>query len=138
MKSLVAKRSIVAAGHKTSVSLEDAFWNSLKEIASGRNMTLSSLVTAVDSERPQSNLSSAIRLFVLDFYRDQLAGVEGATMTDVETALANCRALINQINAAVSAKEPFADVSSATELLFYLERATSALEKSAPRALNYH
>ena len=136
--SLIVKRSIVVAGHKTSVTLEDAYWKSLKEIASGRNMTVSSLVTAVDSERPQSNLSSAIRLFVLDFYRDQLAGVEGATMTDVETALANCRALINQINAAVSAKEPFADVSSATELLFYLERATSALEKSAPRALNYH
>ena len=53
MKSLVAKRSIVAAGHKTSVSLEDAFWNSLKEIASGRNITLSDLVTAIDSERRQ-------------------------------------------------------------------------------------
>ena len=76
MKSLVAKRSIVAAGHKTSVSLEDAFWNSLKEIASGRNITLSALVTAVDSERPQSNLSSAIRLFVLDFYRNQLAHIK--------------------------------------------------------------
>jgi predicted DNA-binding ribbon-helix-helix protein len=75
MKSLVVKRSIVVAGHKTSVSLEDAFWNGLKEIASGRNITLSALITAVDSERPQSNLSSAIRLFVLDFYRNQLADV---------------------------------------------------------------
>ena len=71
--SLIVKRSIVVAGHKTSVTLEDAYWKSLKEIASGRNMTVSSLVTAVDSERPQSNLSSAIRLFVLDFYRNQLA-----------------------------------------------------------------
>src|SRR5215831_594135 len=70
MKSLVAKRSIVAAGHKTSVSLEDAFWTSLKEIASGRNITLSDLVTAIDSERRQGNLSSAIRLFVLNFYRN--------------------------------------------------------------------
>jgi predicted DNA-binding ribbon-helix-helix protein len=145
--SLIVKRSIVVAGHKTSVSLEDAYWKSLKEIASGRNMTLSSLVTAVDSERPQSNLSSAIRLFVLDFYRDQLAGVEGATMTDVETALANCRALINQIQAGLSAKEPFVDVSSATELLFYIERAASALKRSMSRSrergetktvLNYH
>jgi hypothetical protein len=110
-------------------------------------MTLSSLVTAVDSERPQSNLSSAIRLFVLDFYRDQLADVEGATMTDVETALANCRALINQIKAGLSAKEPFVDVSSATELLFYIERAASALKRSMSRSrergetktvLNYH
>jgi predicted DNA-binding ribbon-helix-helix protein len=75
MKSLVVKRSIVAAGHKTSVSLEDAFWNGLKEIASGRNITLSDLVTAIDSERRPGNLSSAIRLFVLDFYRNQLADV---------------------------------------------------------------
>jgi predicted DNA-binding ribbon-helix-helix protein len=70
------KRSIVVAGHKTSVTLEDAFWNGLKEIASGRNITLSDLVTAVDSERRQGNLSSAIRLFVLDFYRNQLAHIK--------------------------------------------------------------
>jgi predicted DNA-binding ribbon-helix-helix protein len=75
MKSLVAKRSIVAAGHKTSVSLEDVFWNGLKEIVRGRNITLSELVAAIDSER-QGNLSSAIRLFVLDFYRNKLADVK--------------------------------------------------------------
>jgi predicted DNA-binding ribbon-helix-helix protein len=73
MKSLVAKRSIVAAGHKTSVSLEDAFWQGLKEIARGRNITLSELVAAIDSNRRHGNLSSAIRLFVLEFYRNQLA-----------------------------------------------------------------
>jgi hypothetical protein len=62
---------------------------------------------------------------------------EGATMlkeTDVEAALANCRALINQINAGLSAEEPFVDVSSATELLFYLERAASALKRSVSRS----
>ena len=73
MKSPVVKRSIVIAGHKTSVSLEDAFWKGLKEIAGGRDMTLSDLVAAIDSERQHGNLSSAIRLFVLDFYRDRLA-----------------------------------------------------------------
>ena len=73
MNSLVVKRSIVVSGHKTSVTLEDAFWSGIKEIASGRNITLSDLVTAVESERRQGNLSSAIRLFVLDFYRSQLA-----------------------------------------------------------------
>jgi predicted DNA-binding ribbon-helix-helix protein len=82
MKSPVVKRSIVIAGHKTSVSLEDAFWKGLKEIASGRDMTLSDLVAAIDSERQHGNLSSAIRLFVLDFYRNQLsehkAGREGS------------------------------------------------------------
>jgi predicted DNA-binding ribbon-helix-helix protein len=71
MKSSVVKRSIVVAGHKTSVSLEDAFWKGLKEIAGGRDVTLSDLVAAIDSERQQGNLSSAIRLFVLDFYRKQ-------------------------------------------------------------------
>ena len=69
MKSLVVKRSIAIGGHKTSVTLEEAFWNGLKEIASDRHLTLSDLVTAIDSERPSANLSSAIRLFVLDHYR---------------------------------------------------------------------
>ena len=73
MKSPVVKRSIVIAGHKTSVSLEDAFWKGLKEIASGRDMTLSDLVAAIDSERQHGNLSSAIRLYVLDFYRNRLS-----------------------------------------------------------------
>lgn len=69
MRSQVVKRSIVIAGHKTSVSLEDAFWSSLKEIAGSRQMTLSDLVSNIDSERQYRNLSSAIRLFVLDHYR---------------------------------------------------------------------
>ena len=74
MKSPVVKRSIVIAGHKTSVSLEDAFWQELKAIAGGRDMSLSALVAAIDSGRQQrGNLSSAIRLFVLDFYRAQFS-----------------------------------------------------------------
>ena len=71
MKSLVSKRSIVIAGRKTSVSLEDEFWNSLREIASERGTTLGALVAAIDANRQHTNLSSAIRLFVLGFYRDQ-------------------------------------------------------------------
>jgi predicted DNA-binding ribbon-helix-helix protein len=82
MKSPVIKRSIVIGGHKTSVSLEDAFWQGLKEIAGGRDVTLSDLVATIDTERQHGNLSSAIRLFVLDFYRNQLsddkAGHDGA------------------------------------------------------------
>jgi predicted DNA-binding ribbon-helix-helix protein len=66
MKSLVIKRSIVIAGHKTSVSLEDAFWSGLKEIAVGDHLTLSEIVDDIDARRRQGNLSSAIRLFVLD------------------------------------------------------------------------
>ena len=73
MKSPVVKRSIVIAGHKTSVSLEDAFWKGLKEIASRRDATLSELVASIDADRQHGNLSSALRLFVLDFYRTQLS-----------------------------------------------------------------
>jgi predicted DNA-binding ribbon-helix-helix protein len=71
MKSPVVKRSIVIAGHKTSVSLEDAFWKGLKDIANGRNMTLSDVVAMIDTDRRHGNLSSGIRLFVLDHYQSQ-------------------------------------------------------------------
>jgi len=68
MKSPVVKRSIIIAGHKTSVSLEDAFWKGLKEITMARGLTVSGLVEAIDSERTQANLSSALRLLVLGHY----------------------------------------------------------------------
>ena len=74
MKSPVVKRSIVIAGHKTSVSLEDAFWAGLKEIAAKRDLTLSDMVAAIDQDRRHGNLSSAIRLFVLDHYRAKTNG----------------------------------------------------------------
>jgi predicted DNA-binding ribbon-helix-helix protein len=75
MKSFIVKRSIVIAGHKTSVSLEDAFWNGLKEIARIQEITLSKVVHDIDEHRQQGNLSSAIRLFVLDKLRSQAAPV---------------------------------------------------------------
>ena len=71
--SRVLKRSIIIAGHKTSISLEDEFWNSFKEIADERAMTVTSMIGAIDGDRKHANLSSAIRLFVLDAYRDQIA-----------------------------------------------------------------
>jgi predicted DNA-binding ribbon-helix-helix protein len=70
-KSQVAKRSIILSGHKTSVSLEDPFWKGLKEIASKRNQTLSELVASIDTERQFGNLSSAVRLFVLNHYQER-------------------------------------------------------------------
>ena len=78
MKSPVVKRSIVIAGHKTSVSLEDAFWKGLKEIAGNRELTLSDLVASIDTDRHHGNLSSAIRLFVLDHFRAQIGDESGA------------------------------------------------------------
>lgn len=90
MKSPVIKRSIVIAGHKTSVSLEDAFWTSLKEIAVAREMTLSDLVATIDTERLHGNLSSGIRLFVLDYYRAR--GADAPTARDEARAAAGGRA----------------------------------------------
>ena len=71
MQSAVVKRSIVIAGHKTSVSLEDDFWNALKEIKRSNNMTLSDLVADIDVRLLHANLSSAIRIFVLHHFRSQ-------------------------------------------------------------------
>ena len=69
MKSAIVKRSIVIAGHKTSVSLEDAFWSDLKNIARAQQASLSNIVAQIDKARQHGNLSSAIRLFVLDRIR---------------------------------------------------------------------
>lgn len=80
MKSPVVKRSIVVAGHKTSVSLEEAFWNGMKEISGQRSVTLSELVGEIDGARKQGNLSSAIRLFVLDHFRARASACEAASL----------------------------------------------------------
>ena len=68
------KRTIYIDGRKTGVSLEDAFWSILKEIAQAEDMTLSKMVTELDKTRQHGNLSSAIRLFVLDRVRSQKVG----------------------------------------------------------------
>ena len=77
MQSTVAKRSIVVDGHKTSVSVEDIFWISLKEVAKEEAMTISNLVGSIDAKRVAgANLSSAIRVYVLDRFRTQLQAME--------------------------------------------------------------
>jgi predicted DNA-binding ribbon-helix-helix protein len=76
MQSTIVKRSVAIGGHRTSVSLEDAFWKALREIAHRRNMTLSGLIETINVDRKQGNLSSAIRLFVLEVYQDQIAPPE--------------------------------------------------------------
>ena len=71
MGSPVLKRSVVIGGHKTSVSLEEEFWTGLKEIAATRKTTLSDLVATVERGRENGNLSSTLRLFVLEAYRQR-------------------------------------------------------------------
>jgi predicted DNA-binding ribbon-helix-helix protein len=62
----VVKRSLVMAGHRTSISIEDAFWRRLRAIATERGQSLNRLAAAVDASRGDANLSSAIRVFVLE------------------------------------------------------------------------
>lgn len=69
--SRIVKRSIMIAGHGTSVSLEPEFWEGLKDLARHRQISLAQLVAGLDAERAEGNLSSALRLAVLAFYRDR-------------------------------------------------------------------
>jgi len=85
MKSSIVKRSIVIAGHKTSVSLEDPFWHGLKEIAHELHKPLPDLLGMIESNRRTGNLSSAIRLFVLETFRSQRAGVVPPSLAPQDT-----------------------------------------------------
>jgi predicted DNA-binding ribbon-helix-helix protein len=70
MKSAIIKSSVVLSGHKTSISLEEPFWKGLKDIACRRKQPLTEVIGCIDAERAFGNLSSAVRLFVLNHYRE--------------------------------------------------------------------
>jgi predicted DNA-binding ribbon-helix-helix protein len=72
MKSLIVKHSVFVKNHKTSISLEDDFWKGLKKIAESRKQNVYHLIDEIDRKRKFANLSSAIRLFVLQSYKDQI------------------------------------------------------------------
>ncbi|HMF22476.1 MAG TPA: ribbon-helix-helix domain-containing protein [Pseudolabrys sp.] len=78
MTSLILKRSVVVNGHKTSVSLEEAFWSDFKDIAQAQRATLSELIGEIDQTREHANLSSAIRLFVLGHFLNKHQRIEAA------------------------------------------------------------
>jgi predicted DNA-binding ribbon-helix-helix protein len=65
-RSGLVKRSLTIAGHRTSVSLEDAFWRQLEALAARRSLSPSALIAEIDSARGSANLTSAIRVFVLE------------------------------------------------------------------------
>ena len=90
MKSGIIKRSVVIDGHKTSVSLEDQFWSCLKEIARAQGATVSKVIAKVDDTRQQANLSSALRLFVLNQVQanTQRAHTENASYSSAQQAAA--------------------------------------------------
>lgn len=70
-KAHIRKRSIVLDGLKTSVSLEDAFWDAIREIADVRSQSVIHLISEINNGRDHANFSSAIRLYVLSYYRDR-------------------------------------------------------------------
>src|SRR5262249_55871141 len=84
MKRLVAKHSVVIHGHKTSISLEDAFWRDLKDIAHAQRASLGGLVERIDKTRDRRNLSSAIRLFVLEHFKMNGSSRSGHAAVSVE------------------------------------------------------
>ena len=75
INSPIVKRSIMIGGHRTSISLEDPFWRGLKEIAAKHDMSVQNVVAAVHGGRHRGNLSSTLRLFVLEYYRADNRGV---------------------------------------------------------------
>jgi predicted DNA-binding ribbon-helix-helix protein len=76
MPQSLRKRSVMIAGHATSLSLEEEFWRDLRAVARKRTLSLNALIASVDTTR-QGNLSSALRLFVLECYRKgELQGPE--------------------------------------------------------------
>ena len=75
MKSFIVKHSVIVGGHRTSVSLEDPFWSSIREIAQAQGTTVSKLIANIDNTREQNNLSSAIRVFVLNYILNRGSGV---------------------------------------------------------------
>lgn len=70
MPSGTQKRSLTIAGHRTSISLEDAFWTALKDVAQNNGQSVATIVAHIDKGRGKTGLSSAIRTYLLEHYRE--------------------------------------------------------------------
>ena len=88
MKSAVIKRSVLVSGHKTSVSLEDIFWQALKELAVKKNIALCDMVDEIDKARTSANLSSALRQHVMEHFYDMATRKPALAANEVRPALA--------------------------------------------------
>jgi predicted DNA-binding ribbon-helix-helix protein len=86
MNSTLKKRSIVIGSHKTSISLEDIFWTSLKQIARERATTVSEIIGVLDASRERGNLSSTIRVFVLEHYQNSVLNPQRDGQTNLYEA----------------------------------------------------
>ena len=104
MNSTVKKRSVVIGHHRTSISLEDDFWTSLRQIARSRQVTISHLIASLDASRENSNLSSAIRVFILGHYR-AMAGQSDVGFTPLG-AIRQAAVIVNPTSLALTSHPP--------------------------------
>jgi predicted DNA-binding ribbon-helix-helix protein len=98
MQPAVKKRSVVVGGHKTSISLENEFWECLRDIAQSQQMSLSALLATIKAEQRENSLSSAIRVFVLNHYRDVSTCVLAITYATIMSEKVN-RSIIALVGA---------------------------------------
>ena len=77
----IRKHSVKIAGHSTSLSLEGAFWDALKQVAAGRGLSLNALIEEIDCGR-STNLSSAVRVFLLNHYRSSATAPDDVSLRD--------------------------------------------------------
>ncbi|MCB8821325.1 ribbon-helix-helix domain-containing protein [Microvirga rosea] len=77
MGSGILKRSVSIAGHRTSISLEEPFWDALRELAARNALSVQSLIGRIDAERGEQNLSSAIRVFLLKSLQEDVSRPDG-------------------------------------------------------------
>jgi predicted DNA-binding ribbon-helix-helix protein len=85
----VVKRSIAIAGHATSISLEDPFWQALRLIAREQGISLAALVALIDGRRARTNLSSALRVHVLDHAQAQIRSLHGKPVAETDSAVSD-------------------------------------------------
>lgn len=80
----IVKHSVSIAGHQTSISLEEIFWDSLRQIAKERNMPMRGLIAEIDSGRQEQNLSSAIRVYILQDMQKRLLSAPRSQLTSLD------------------------------------------------------
>ena len=85
MTTGIVKRSVAIAGHRTSVSLEEPFWDALRAAADRRGVSVQALIGRIDAGRGEQNLSSAIRVFVLETVRE-VAGASAGEGNPIQRA----------------------------------------------------
>nr|WP_321456347.1 ribbon-helix-helix domain-containing protein [uncultured Cohaesibacter sp.] len=76
------KHSVTIAGHRTSISLEDEFWQGLKALAESRDKSLADIIRQIDKDRGRNNLSSAIRIIVLNYYKSQIPTIDESRISN--------------------------------------------------------